>query len=64
MRGIGSLYYVAVAVGAGVLSKEETATVAWTALAVVVVSILVHGVTSSPLTRRWLPPDQVPEPHG
>jgi sodium/hydrogen antiporter len=61
VRGIGSVYYVAVALGTGALPDDEAATVLWTALACVVVSILVHGVTSAPLSRRWLPPDQQPE---
>ena len=54
VRGVGSLYYAAAAVGAGVLAPAEEATVAWTVVAVVVVSIVVHGVTGAPLTRRLL----------
>ena len=54
VRGVGSLYYAAAAVGAGVLAPAEGATVAWTVVAVVVVSIVVHGVTGAPLTRRLL----------
>ncbi len=55
VRGIGSLYYAAVAVGSGVLAAGEAELVAWTAIACVCVSIVVHGVTASPLSRRWLP---------
>ncbi len=58
VRGIGSLYYAAVAVGAGVLSDGDAKVVAWTAIAVVAVSIIVHGVSASPLSRRWLPPER------
>ena len=54
VRGVGSLYYAAAAVGAGVLAPAEGVTVAWTVVAVVVVSIVVHGVTGAPLTRRLL----------
>ena len=54
VRGVGSLYYAAAAVGAGVLAPTEEVTVAWTVVAVVVVSIVVHGVTGAPLTRRLL----------
>lgn len=57
VRGIGSLYYAAVAVGSGYLSGAEAEIVAWTAIAAVLVSILVHGITASPLSRRWLPPE-------
>jgi NhaP-type Na+/H+ or K+/H+ antiporter len=57
VRGIGSLYYAAVAVGAGVLAPAEADLVVWTAIACVIVSIVVHGVTASPLSRRWLAPE-------
>ena len=56
VRGIGSLYYAAIAVGAGVLSAADAKLIAWTAIACVVVSIVVHGVTATSLSRRWLPP--------
>ena len=54
VRGIGSLYYVAVAVGTGVLAGDTTVVV-WTALACVVVSVFVHGVTATPFARRVTP---------
>jgi NhaP-type Na+/H+ or K+/H+ antiporter len=57
VRGVGSLYYAAVAVGSGYLSAAEAEIVAWTAIATIVVSIVVHGVTASPLSHRLLPPD-------
>ncbi len=59
VRGIGSLYYVAIAVGAGVLSAADAKLIAWTAIACVVVSIAVHGVSATSLSRRWLPPGAV-----
>jgi NhaP-type Na+/H+ or K+/H+ antiporter len=55
VRGIGSLYYVAVALGSGILSAEEARTVFWTVAACIVASIVVHGVTASPLSRRLIP---------
>jgi NhaP-type Na+/H+ or K+/H+ antiporter len=57
VRGIGSLYYAAVAVGSGYLSGAEAEIVAWTAIAAIVVSIVVHGMTASPLSQRLLPAD-------
>jgi sodium/hydrogen antiporter len=54
VRGVGSLYYAAAAVGAGVLSADEATTVLWTVVVVVMISIVVHGVTGAPLTRRLL----------
>jgi sodium/hydrogen antiporter len=52
VRGVGSLYYAAVAVAAGVLAPAETEIVVWTALACVMVSIVVHGLTATPVSRR------------
>jgi sodium/hydrogen antiporter len=54
VRGIGSLYYVAVALGLGVLPVDESRSLFWTVAACVVVSIVVHGVTAAPLSRRLL----------
>ncbi len=51
VRGLGSIYYVAVALGTGVLSVGEARTVLWTVLAAVLVSVLVHGVTSNAAIR-------------
>jgi NhaP-type Na+/H+ or K+/H+ antiporter len=59
VRGIGSLYYVAVAVGSGYLAAGEAKVVAWTAIGAVIVSIVVHGVTATPLSRRLLPPEAI-----
>ena len=52
VRGVGSLYYAAVAVAAGVLPAAEAEVVVWTALACVIVSIVVHGLSATPLSRR------------
>jgi sodium/hydrogen antiporter len=54
VRGIGSLYYAAVAVGTGVLAGDAVVVV-WTALACVIVSVFVHGVTATPISRRVTP---------
>ena len=60
VRGIGSLYYVAVGVGLGILSVDESRLLFWAVAASVVASIVVHGVTAAPLSRRLLPPEQQP----
>lgn len=54
VRGIGSLYYVAVAAGVGALAPQEMGVVVWTVVACVVVSIVAHGVTGTPVTSRTL----------
>lgn len=48
IRGIGSFYYVAVALHAGVLSAGEAAVVYWTVVVCVGVSIVLHGLSSTP----------------
>lgn len=53
VRGVGSLYYLGVALGAGVLAEGEAKVITWTVIAAVLVSIFVHGVTAEPLSRRW-----------
>lgn len=58
VRGIGSLYYVAVALGSGALAAGEATTIFWTVAACIVASVIVHGVTVTPLTRRLLTEDQ------
>lgn len=55
VRGIGSIYYAAIVAGASELAADEAKVVIWTAFACVGVSILVHGITASPLSKRWLP---------
>ena len=49
----------AVALGAGVLAPEEASLLFWTVIACVGVSIVVHGVTATPLIREVVddPPD-------
>jgi NhaP-type Na+/H+ or K+/H+ antiporter len=53
VRGVGTLFYVAAATGLGALSGAEATLVTWTAIAVVVVSVVLHGITAGPL-NRWL----------
>jgi NhaP-type Na+/H+ or K+/H+ antiporter len=54
VRGVGTLYYAATIVAAGVLPGDEQRVVVWTAIACVIVSIVVHGVTGGPALRRLL----------
>ncbi|MDP9401208.1 MAG: cation:proton antiporter [Actinomycetota bacterium] len=62
VRGIGSLYYAAVVLGLGVVSPAEGRVLFWTATAVIIASIVVHGVSAAPLGRRLLPaPGSSPE---
>ena len=55
VRGVSSLYYASVVVGLGALTQAETGQVYWTVAICVMVSIVVHGITAAPLSRRWLP---------
>jgi len=54
VRGIGSLYYLAVVAGADALAEGELTVVVWTSIACVLVSIVVHGISADPLWRRWV----------
>ncbi len=54
VRGIGSLYYMAVILGSGALSPAEGREVFWTVGLTVMASIALHGVLSAPLERRLL----------
>jgi len=56
VRGVAALFYAAVVAGSGALDADEQHVVVWTTLAVVVTSIIVHGLTATSLTRRWLKP--------
>lgn len=62
VRGIAALFYAAYVAHTGALSPGETATVFWTTMAVVMVSIVVYGVSASPLTRRLLGSAPGPSP--
>ncbi|MGK2939503.1 MAG: cation:proton antiporter domain-containing protein, partial [Solirubrobacteraceae bacterium] len=52
IRGIGSFYYVAVGIGSGALATGEAELVYWTVVACTGASIILHGVTSTPVVRR------------
>jgi NhaP-type Na+/H+ or K+/H+ antiporter len=60
VRGVGTLYYAATVVTGGALAGGEEKLVVWTAIACVVVSIVVHGVTGGPALRRLLAPLRPP----
>ena len=55
VRGVGSLYYVAAALSYGVLRTEDENVVFWTVAVVILISITVHGITGTPLSRRLRP---------
>jgi sodium/hydrogen antiporter len=52
IRGIGSFYYVAVAIASGALAAHEAELVYWTVIVCAGMSIVLHGVTATPLVRR------------
>lgn len=54
IRGIGSIYYASAALGSGLLAAGEARTIVWTVVAVVCISIVVHGLSASALTRRMV----------
>jgi NhaP-type Na+/H+ or K+/H+ antiporter len=54
VRGVAALFYAAVVAQSGAISADETTTVVWTAVVCVIVSIVVHGTSSTALTRLLL----------
>lgn len=51
VRGVGSLYYLFYALGKG-LNGEAAEAVAWIAIAIVLASIVLHGISTTPL-MKW-----------
>ncbi|WP_205696800.1 cation:proton antiporter [Conexibacter sp. SYSU D00693] len=54
VRGLGTLFYAATALASGAFAPAEAELLWWTAVATVLVSIAVHGLTSGPFTHRLL----------
>lgn len=54
VRGVAALFYAALVAESGAISPAETKTVVWTAVICVIVSILVHGTSSTALTGLLL----------
>ncbi|MBM0742354.1 sodium:proton antiporter [Phormidium sp. CLA17] len=52
IRGVGSLYYLAYALGSG-LKGEVGEQIAWITFITVIVSVLIHGISSTPLMNRY-----------
>jgi NhaP-type Na+/H+ or K+/H+ antiporter len=64
IRGIGSLYYLSYAVTHGLLPSETEAIISLV-ISVVVLSIVVHGLSTQPLLRRYeRSRGQAPTSHG
>lgn len=55
VRGVAALYYAAVVIDKGVLSHHDASRLFWTVVAVVGTSIILHGASATPLTRRLAP---------
>jgi NhaP-type Na+/H+ or K+/H+ antiporter len=60
VRGVGTLYYASTVITGGALAGGDAKLVMWTAIACVIVSIVVHGVTGGPALRRLLAPLRQP----
>lgn len=64
VRGVAALFYATVVVESDVLAPDEQRVVVWTTIVCVVCSIVVHGLTATPLKRRWLQrSSDEPRPH-
>ncbi len=54
VRGVAALFYAAIVAGSAHLSYTDTTKVIWTTIACVTASIILHGISATPLTRRLL----------
>jgi NhaP-type Na+/H+ or K+/H+ antiporter len=54
VRGVGTLYYLALIVTSEALAGAEQEVVVWTCVAAVLVSIVVHGISAGPSLRALL----------
>jgi NhaP-type Na+/H+ or K+/H+ antiporter len=54
VRGVAAVYYVALLIEEHAIVGSDASAVLWTTVAVVLVSILVHGASAAPLERRLL----------
>jgi sodium/hydrogen antiporter len=54
VRGVAALYYAAIVARSHDLSPTDTRRLIWTTVVCVAVSIAVHGISATPLTRRLL----------
>ena len=54
VRGVAAVYYATIVTGSHQLPAAQTNRIVWTTLACVALSIIVHGVSATPVTRRWV----------
>jgi sodium/hydrogen antiporter len=52
VKGIASLNYLALIVASGAFAAADQSKIVWTIMAAVLVSIVVHGLTATPLIKR------------
>jgi sodium/hydrogen antiporter len=57
VKGVASVYYAAFVLEQHVLSPADEMTVFWTVTIVIAVSVVVHGITATPLTSRTFRPN-------
>jgi NhaP-type Na+/H+ or K+/H+ antiporter len=54
VRGVAAVFYAAAVVNSHALPSGEQHVVVWTTIACVVTSVVVHGVSATPLTKTLL----------
>jgi sodium/hydrogen antiporter len=54
VRGVAALYYAAIVVGTAGLPTEASRTIVWTTIVCVALSVVIHGITATPLSKRLL----------
>jgi NhaP-type Na+/H+ or K+/H+ antiporter len=54
VRGVAAIYYTTLVAASHQLPHAQTDRIVWTTLVCVALSIIIHGITATPLTCRWL----------
>ncbi|MGA2929568.1 MAG: hypothetical protein ABSG43_26975, partial [Solirubrobacteraceae bacterium] len=60
VRGVAAIFYAAIVIDSHALPAGQQRLVVWTTIACVMSSIIIHGLTSTPLTHRLLDPTGTP----
>ncbi len=63
VRGVAAIFYAAVVVDAHALPAAEQRIVVWTTIVCVITSIIVHGLSATPLTNQLLNPPRASKTH-
>jgi NhaP-type Na+/H+ or K+/H+ antiporter len=61
VRGVAAIFYAAILINSHALPADLERIVVWTTIACVITSIILHGLTATPLTHKLLDPTDAPQ---